>query len=271
MFQSILVPLDGSDQAEHALEAALVLAGRTGASVHVMTTTWGADTEGPQQYLERLVAGEEGVAISRHVVGQRFPAEAILGVAAELDDPLVCMSTHGRGGLAKTMLGSVAEDVLRAAPGLVVLCGPAFDPAWPDPFGHAVACYDGSPTAEVIVSPAVEWSRSFGMPLSFVEVLEPGALRRPAGGVGLSETAGLRALARRLDREGVVANWEAVYGENPADSIVDFAARLPASLLVMSTHGRTGAAPVALGGVTLRVVRTSTCPVLVARSHQFEA
>ncbi len=51
----------------------------------------------------------------------------------------------------------------------------------------------------------------------------------------------------------------------PADAIHDVAEEVGASLVVMSTHGRTGLARVALGSVTTAVVRTSLCPVLVNR------
>ncbi len=58
---------------------------------------------------------------------------------------------------------------------------------------------------------------------------------------------------------------EAVFG-NPGQEIVQFAKRIQAGLIVISTHGRTGLRHLAMGSVAERVVRLAPCPVLVLRS-----
>lgn len=271
MFQSIVVPLDGSEFAERALDPALLLAERAGVAVHVITTAWGSDAEEPRRYLENIVAGELAVPIEIRVVSDRFAAPAVELVTRDLPEPLVCMTTHGRGGFGQALLGSVAEEVVRTLGEPVLLFGPAFDPAWPSPFANLVACYDGSPAAEAIVPTAVQWAEALRMRASFVEVLRPEELRKPGGAVGLCESTALRALAQRLEGDGVMASWEVIYGADTAGAIVDFARRLPASILALSTHGRSGLSRVTVGSVAMKVVRESPCPVLVLRPASLTA
>lgn len=69
---------------------------------------------------------------------------------------------------------------------------------------------------------------------------------------------------------GVVASDQAVRAGSPATEIVALAKSLPADLIVVSTHGRTGLKHVLLGSVAERVVQTAPCPVLVVREHERE-
>jgi nucleotide-binding universal stress UspA family protein len=75
----------------------------------------------------------------------------------------------------------------------------------------------------------------------------------------------LNPLAERLRAEGLPVDARFQMGE-PAPSLLDLAERLPADLIVMTTHGRTGLARFALGSVADRVVRGSDVPVLLLRS-----
>lgn len=124
----ILVPLDGSALAEAALDRAIALADRDRTKVILLraaesTTFPGADpVEGQvavvreaEEYLER-VAGRLRQAGLRQVetsVWYGPPAAAIIE-AAEFQKPdLIVMNSHGRSGIGRLILGSVAESVLR--------------------------------------------------------------------------------------------------------------------------------------------------------------
>lgn len=140
MYETILVPTDGSDAAERALDPALTLAA-PGATVHVLsvvdaadlglTTPTDADLEeirsgirtASERAVERLAerARAAGVAAETDVrVG--VPHEVVRAVADERGVDLVAMGTHGRSGLAHALLGSTTERVLRrsSVPVLVV-------------------------------------------------------------------------------------------------------------------------------------------------------
>jgi nucleotide-binding universal stress UspA family protein len=135
----ILIPLDGSDLAEHALPLATELARQAGAAIILMrSVTWATESlgmlagaapellglaeEGTRGYLSEVAKGlaDQGLSVSIDV---RFDpaADGILACAAEGSADLIVMSTHGRGGLGRWVYGSVADRVLRGAPIPVLL------------------------------------------------------------------------------------------------------------------------------------------------------
>lgn len=130
----ILVPTDGSTEAETVLAHAMDLAAVHDASIHAiyvmnvasftglpMETTW----EGIDDVLRRegaaalesveKVAEGEGIEIDCLVL-EGSPAREIVRYADEQDCDLVVMGTHGRGGINRLLLGSVAEQVVRTSP-----------------------------------------------------------------------------------------------------------------------------------------------------------
>ena len=133
--KTILVPTDFSDAARVALDYAVQLAEKLGAKVHVMhafelplvgfpdgamTVTAemaGRITVAAQKALEEVVAKHE----TRHVelttaLVQGDPREAVLAVAGDIGADLIVMGTHGRHGIARALIGSVAENVVRTSP-----------------------------------------------------------------------------------------------------------------------------------------------------------
>jgi len=67
-----------------------------------------------RQKLEQLVVADADVQIERRLA-EGSPSEEILRIAKEIDADLIVLGTHGRSGLARAFMGSVAEDVLRKA------------------------------------------------------------------------------------------------------------------------------------------------------------
>ncbi len=134
-FERILVPLDGSVCAENILPKIEKLATNLKASIALLQVVYahafpGADpTESEvkvvreaEQYLKKLEEKLEakGFKVDTHV---RYgnDAEEILDHAAQKDIDIVAMSTHGRSGVKRFLLGSVAEKVLRHSPKPVFL------------------------------------------------------------------------------------------------------------------------------------------------------
>jgi len=123
--ESVLIPLDGSALAERALEPAADLAGLLGARCDLVRVV--APGGGPEQaaeegearsYLGRVAGrlGQRGLEAQTRVLAARQPAEAILLAARAWGSGLIALATHGRGGIRRALLGSVADQVLRAAP-----------------------------------------------------------------------------------------------------------------------------------------------------------
>lgn len=264
-FSDIVVPLDGSPAAERALIPALELVRRTGVPLRLLSRCFPDERNAVGLYLAQVAARHRDVAaIETFVVDRDSIPDAILdGLGPH---SLVCMSSHGRGGLGRALLGSIAEALLRqlSRPALVV--GPHV--AAPGLDGRVVACVDGSAASELTVGPARAWAALTGQPLWLLEVA---AIRDPAeelpGDVVESGQLAMLSHAARAD------GWDVLHAKHAAGALVD-AARdpsQPAGLLVLASHGRTGWDRLHLGSVTATVVHHATVPVLVVPAHPVSA
>ncbi|HZT81311.1 MAG TPA: universal stress protein [Gemmataceae bacterium] len=130
-FRHVLIPLDGSALAEQAIQPAVEVGRLTGADymlIRVVPPVFRVDDgrgevweaterqeEEAKQYLDRVAARlrGEGLAVSTRVVTGQQPADAILRAASSTD--LIALATHGRRGLGRLVLGSVADKLIRAA------------------------------------------------------------------------------------------------------------------------------------------------------------
>jgi nucleotide-binding universal stress UspA family protein len=157
--RTLMVPLDGSTLAEAALapaiefarenEATLVLV--RAAEAHPMP---GADPTEAQvqvvrkaeEYLEGVSARVKEAGLTRVETSVWYgpPAEAIVDCARFRKADLIVMSTHGRSGVGRLVLGSVAETVLRATHTPIFLLRPAAAPVAPAGAGQARPAKEGS-------------------------------------------------------------------------------------------------------------------------------
>jgi len=253
-FTDIVVPLDGSPTAERALEPARRLAGQAAVPLLLVSRVLPGEAAARRSYLARVVERlATEVDVGALVVDRESIPDAIVG---ELEPgSLLCISSHGRGGVVRGVLGSVTEAVLRTIEHPALVVGPhAGGPGVLR--GRIVACVDGSPESERAVAPAQRWAAAFDLPLWLVEVMDPHALldRDDAGHV--------IELARRTDD---VRGWDVLHGRSAPRALADLAASEtdPVALLVMATHGRTGWSRLRLGSVTTATVHAAGVPVLV--------
>ena len=275
LYRTVIVPLDGSALAERALAPAVTLARREGSAVTILAVAaTEVDALGIRHYLLEVARGLGVGRDDRDVraVVAHNPAHEIVKVARSYSDALICMGSHGRSGVGEALLGSVAEGVLRASAGPVLVVGPHCR-AGKMRFERLVACVDGSAMSEAILPLAASWSRAFDMKLWLTHVIEPDAAvmlaakqgELSAGGADVVEDNYLRAMATDIRHQGVVPDWEVLHGDDPAAAIVDHAEAVQASVLALTTHGRTGLARLAIGSTAAKVVRESPCPVLLVR------
>jgi nucleotide-binding universal stress UspA family protein len=261
VLQRIVVPLDGSEFAERALGVARALAERTGADLVLMSAAAGGPDD-PRRYLDDAArdAGVDGA--ERLVVTDLPAAEAILSVAGGMDDRVVCMTSHGRGGLRWAVLGSVAEDVVASSPRTVVLVGPHCRDDWDAPATDVLVAVDGSERSELVALEARDWAHALGGGLCAAIVIHP---------LDVPDAEHPETLAgpieERLRARGVDAHVAVLRGSLPAGALADYANDVEASMIAMTAHARAGFARVALGSVTMGTVNLSRCPVLVAHEE----
>jgi len=262
MLSSIVVPIDGSDLSKTALPVGEQLARALGSTLTLLTSGWGSTVEELQAELSAEAAKLE-VETATSVVPDTFPATAISHAVAGTDDAVV-MATHGRSGIGKALLGSVAEDLLKVTERPVLLLGPSANPLPSITGGVMVVSTDGSATSAAILPRAARWAKALDLSVRVVSVTK--ADGTPFGQLDHAElTTRMEAAADVFRAEGIEVDVETLTGSDAASALVEFAKHLPAAMMAMSTHARTGWDRTALGSVAMKVVHDSPCPVLVQK------
>jgi len=303
-FRSVLVPLDRSPLAERAL----VVAGRIAqegegslalALVHepppilldspdpeLMASAEAGVRQAEQAYLEGIEAGlrARDIRVSSVTILTGEIGPCLADHARALGADLVVMATHGRGGMQRLWLGSVADYLVRhlGAPVLLVRAGEVADRA--GPAGRSgrqlLVPIDGSPLAEEVLAAAAELARLWNLDLSLLRVVppvtfvtEPGLPLPTAYDRELTDAAVeqakdyVRDLVEDLRARGFRATGAAVIGWNPVDTILEVARPEQVALVALATHGRGGLSRLALGSVADKLIRAAHVPVLVYRPN----
>lgn len=298
---SILVPLDGSPFGEHALPLALRLAQRMGAEVHLVHVhlpvrpapyaeglpAYNGQLEEEartreEQYLASLAnrAAETAGVVVRRALLDGPVAPALSRYAEETAIGLVVMTTHGRGGLSRAWLGSVADALVRQVSVPVLLLRPGKNAAEePEPreFRHILIPLDGSKLAESVLGTAVAIGRLSDAEYTLLHVVEPPFVLGPPRSAVLVEPGEeseaharwsdeyLTRVAGRLHDAGLRVRAVVETYPNAAQGVLDYARTHDIDLIAMSTHGRVGFSRIALGSVSDKVLRGAEVPVLLQR------
>lgn len=303
MPRSILVPVDGSNFAEHALPYALGIARRTGAHLHlalvhvpfeIVSPSYPlaeelAEREALQRdedaaYLERLVqrTGSSDVTV-RPALLRGHVAAAIGRFVEEESVDLVVMTTHGRGGLQRAWLGSTADSLIRRLMIPLLLVRPAeetreLDPESDASFSRVIAALDGSSTAERALRDAIDLGIAGDAAISLAHVLQPPITAYSPYIPHAIQITQDEVAARRRGMERYLvgleeAPWlagrritkELRVDYHAAHAILELAKKTEADLIVLGTHGRGGLRRMILGSVADKVIRGTHRPVLVHR------
>lgn len=291
---TVLVALDQSPVAEAALAYAEAIAralavrivllsvveaeprGVLGHTPEVLAYVENIEQETAAGYLRQVAEAirDRGIPVDTRVV-RGSPVDAIL--AAADGDTLVVIASHGRGGLSRLFLGSVADKVMRLSDGpVLVVRGAEADEA-----GRQVALHrllvplDGSPRAESALPLAAMLGRASGAELILIRVEPWLAAMAPAYGyvpdlAQLDDRATLAARAY-LDEvlgrlgEGIRARALVPRGA-PAVMLQQAVEEERIDLVVMSTHGAGGFRRFLLGSTADRMIRAGV-PTLLARAN----
>jgi len=264
MFQHLVVPIDGSAASWASVPIAARMAAAVDGKLDVVTVVDRLADVGPAQTdladgLEQL--GSLETDATAQVLASDSVAQAVANQIESLSGATIVMSSHGHGRSA-AVLGSTADELLRLVFGPLIVIGPhvAADSGALD--GTYIVPIDGSEAAEKIVPIAASWAIEFGAVPWLVEVVDPDL--RISGDV--SESAYPARVAHEIQRQtGHEVEYDVLHGDRPSRAIVEFAARMKASLIFACTHGRTGLERLRLGSVAAEIVRHAECPVVLHR------
>jgi nucleotide-binding universal stress UspA family protein len=182
--------------------------------------------------------------------------------AEAIDARLVVMATHGRGGLERAWLGSVADDLVRRSPIPLLLLRPGADAATSAVRVRRILVpLDGSVLAETILEPALDLARlDPEAQLVLLTVIPP-----ESPGFGPATRAWLDGVAHRIHATGVRVRTRVESGAPVARAILEVALQEETDLLALATHGRSGLLRLALGSVADHLLRRSHVPILLQR------
>ncbi len=294
----ILYPTDFSKCASHALPHTLHLAERYGAELHLLHALvlheadpgnaafqlpnldelYQTIEEQARRQMDRTIEGHERLTVKRTQVRGISAAGAILDYTTENDIDLIVMGTHGRRGLRRLLLGSVAEEVVRLAP-CPVLTVPERElraGLAADSVQRIVVPIDFSAHARLALTYANDLAEVYKASLSVLHIVDevvypdfyPPVI--PSGG-SITEELREQSLTRM---KSIMAEIEGAEGRSDlfvrtgraAPEISDFALEQGADLIVIASHGLTGISHMLLGSVTEQVIRRVGCPVFTVKS-----
>lgn len=305
MARPIVVPVDGSSFAEQALPSAIELARRTGAPLELVlvhrpliTSVVLAENVPPlaeaeswqrvdeAAYLTRLterLAALPGVHVSSTALEGEV-ADALAGFVAARDARLVVMTTHGRGGLARAWLGSVADRFVRIQHVPVLLLRPSEQAEHPPVLSaptRVLVPLDGSPVAlraldalEALdapdVRPTLVLTRIVTPPPTTVDVAAGAVYLPDISSIELEHSARVElfGIAAGLLERGFAVETQVLVHSAPARAIVELATSRHADCIAIATHGAGGVGRLLLGSVADAVMRTSPVPVLVVHPER---
>jgi nucleotide-binding universal stress UspA family protein len=297
LFDTILVPLDGSSLAEAALPMALFLARAFDSRIILFHAVERdpppeihgerhlADQAEAEAYLETIAAKLDASGeILRHVHVEKTEnvAASIVQHMEELHPDLVVMCSHGRGGLKHAIVGGLAVRVIGKGSVPVLLVRSEWkDFAHPE-FGKIVVALDSASLHDLSIDNAVSFADATGADLELLTVVPTfGTLKGHDGASGLLLPSTARIALEmeenamrehlgdhfsELERRGLKAGFRVVRGD-PAKKIVSAAQKAGNCLIVLGTHGRSGMDAFWAGSVMPKVVSLTDKPLLLVPIH----
>ena len=297
MYEKILVPLDGSDLAENALPYAEELAGTLGCEITLIHVSESADEKYEnmhQLYIEKIVeATRQGAERYRknkrskkievssvHLTGH--VAEQIVDYAAKENNSLIVMTTHGRSGIRRWILGNVAAKVVRATDRPIALIRAKDTP--PEAraerrLNKILVPLDGSKASEVVIPHVSELASKLKAEVVLFQVVAPSYFVYAIPGEAVLQPHSPEDLQNMIENsklyldkvgaefrdKGIETTSEVGIG-GPAEEIIRIADEIQVDMVAMSTHGHSSISLWAFGSNADKVLHAGDTPVLLVRT-----
>jgi len=283
MYDTILLPYDGSEGAAEVLHHASEIAHWADATIQVLyvadttrdsvTVVEGHTVDALAQQGEDVVEEAAktldtlGVSYDTDVV-QGNPAPTIVDYAERFDQDLVVMPTHGRKGLSRYLVGSVSEKVVRlsSVPVLSVRMQP--DETLVFPYENILVPTDGSDAATYAAERVVELAATLDATVHVLSVVDDSTLGPDVRSTVASEeteraaTDAVDTVVSTAEEHGVTDTVRHVEHGSPVDVILDSIESNEVHAVGMGTTGRRGTDRILLGSVAEKTVRSAPVPVM---------
>lgn len=277
MFATLLVPLDGSPLAEAALPYAEALARRGDGRLALVRAVDGDEAEA-EDYLRAVAARLEAGGLT--VNAATVPGDAAEVIAADADArnaDLIVLASHGRDGLARLFVGSVAEEVVqRTARPVMVVPAEAAAPAAPFAAGSRVLVpLDGTAASERALPVARELARSLGGELALLSVIAPPPPAMTELSVAATTYADFDLEGARRESQEYLDRTARAHGLDPAaaeaviwtgdaaDGIAEAIRERDAAVVVMATEARSGLGRLLFGSTAADTLAQIAVPLVL--------
>jgi nucleotide-binding universal stress UspA family protein len=289
MFERILVPLDGSENAEMVFPYCADLASKFASTVILATVSESATLDidhlyhtylkharkKMRQHLRAWMAPETVTLQSEVLSGD--PAHEILRIAEDKDAGLILLASHGSSAEGPWLLGHIAAKVLRATERPVMLIRERATQAALEQrelLRRILVPLDGSKIGEAALCYAVVLAKKAAAEITLIEIFEPVST---VGATGISCSARedesvrksllsyLNHVAEPIKNDGLKVSTAVLFG-NAASKIMEYAEKNGIDLIAVSTHGRSGLGRWVFGSVTDKILHTGNVAVLVAHA-----
>ena len=296
MYEKILVPLDGSDLAEIALPYAEELAGALGCEITLIHVSESADEKYEnmhQLYIEKIVEATiqdaekfrknkraKKIKVSSvHLTGH--VAEQIVDYADKENIGLIVMTTHGRSGIRRWILGNVAAKVVRATDRPIALIRAKDTPpeARAERINKILVPLDGSKASEVVIPHVSELASKLKAEVVLFQVVAPSYFVYAIPGEAVLQPHSPEDLQNMIENsklyldkvgaefrdKGIETTSEVGIG-GPAEEIIRIADEIQVDMVAMSTHGHSSISLWAFGSNADKVLHAGDTPVLLVRT-----
>ncbi len=218
-------------------------------------------------------------AISYKVMHEIAAAPAIIEYSNDNKIDMIVLGTHGRRGLRRKLLGSVAEEVVRLAPCAVfTVREQAKFSSLDENLGLITVPVDFSDDSRVALEHAKDLASSFGAQIEMVHVIED-RFHPIFYSAGVSsiydmhpeiESSTLNELEVMFDstKGPEAAVKYTVLSGHPVDEIINHVEKTKSDLIIIATHGLSGLDRAIMGSVTSKIVRFSPCPVITVKGSK---
>ena len=277
MFEKIIVPLDGSKLAEVALPYAEELGVKAGADIVLFTVLDPGEAHEYEKYYNyakkikevteyhsrKYFESKKDEAIKVMTVTRTDnPAEGIIKYARLKGFPLIIMASHGRSGISRWTVGSVADTVVRSS---------SFQPVMLIRAKHshsdirdkrlikkALVPLDGSARSESVVPYIMEMASSLQMELTFFQVV------LETNHTYIDAEAYLQSVCIKYEDKSVNTNYKINVGAI-AENIIDFADEFTFDIVAMSTRGASKNDVLSIGSIAQKVFLGGNTPLLLIK------
>jgi nucleotide-binding universal stress UspA family protein len=289
VLRKILTPLDGSKTAETVLPYIKYLASQFDSKIEVL----GVGIGNKNRRVNRLLNEYIDIAVS-NLNAEKIEAEAvviygsaadkILNYSKQNDIDLIIMATHGRSGVKRWWMGSVAEKIISQSITPVLLIPSKKKRATQTKkitsIDQILIPLDGSNIGQAALDHIEHVARKTRAAINLIQVISTSgsmeasllgnanwdsffkAMRKAASDY-------LESLVEELKGHGISAKYDILIG-NPAAEIIEYARKNKADLIAMSTHGRTGLARWVLGSTADKVLHGAGMPMWLVRPQKMK-